>query len=134
MAQGGINDRLAGVVLLDALYGHVRTFSKWIKRSKAKFFVSAYAGSTRRGNGRLMALLKANNRPFRRQLGNQLQPGSIIFISAPVRHRSFVTEAWRTYPISDILRRIPGVARQNLLAQRRGPKLTNWAGIKNLLQ
>ncbi len=122
VAQGGINERLAGVVLLDALYGHIRTFSKWIERNPSTFFVSAYARSTRRGNKRLMEILAAKNRPYRTELGGEIRPGSKIFISSPVRHRSFVTRAWRTYPVADIVRRIPGVARQNPMVQQHGPR------------
>ena len=42
----------------------------------------------------------------------QVQPGARIFISAPVSHESYVTEAWAHYPISDLLRRLPDLARR----------------------
>ena len=92
------------------------------------------ARSTTRGNNRLMSLLDADGKSYSRHLGDQIEPGSVSFISAPVKHRSFVTEAWSSYPIADILRRVPGVARQNQMAGKSGPKVTNWAGIKKLFE
>ncbi len=106
-AQGGINDRLRGIVLLDGLYGQLGTFSKWIKRNETGFFISAYTHSTRRGNNRLREILTERGAPYLADLPAQLSPGTIAFISAPVPHDDFVTNAWARYPIADILYRLP---------------------------
>jgi hypothetical protein len=42
----------------------------------------------------------------------QLQPGARIFLSAPVSHESYVTEAWAHYPLADMLRRLPDLPRR----------------------
>ena len=124
IAQGGISKRILGVVLLDALYGQLGTFAKWIKRSRHTFFVSAYQGSTTRGNTRLKSMLKKNGIPFDTSIKGQLQPGSIKIIHAPERHRNYVTQAWAANPVSDILRRLPGLPHRPGIAQRLSTRLS----------
>ncbi len=49
--HGGSNERMRGVVLLDALYGELDKFEKWIIGDRyRRFFVSGYLGSTRARN------------------------------------------------------------------------------------
>ena len=49
--HGGANERMRGVVLLDALYGELDKFEKWILGDRQRrFFVSGYLGSTRARN------------------------------------------------------------------------------------
>ena len=103
------NKRLRGVVLLDALYGELDKFETWIKRDRSRFFVSAYLGSTRARNLELQRTLADQNIPLRTSLEPRLRPGSVVFIAggADERHSSFVTQAWATNPISDLLNRLP---------------------------
>jgi len=103
------NKRLRGVVLLDALYGELDKFEKWIKSDRTRFFVSAFLGSTRARNLELQKILADQNIPLRTSFEPQLRPGSVIFIAggADERHSSFVTQAWATNPISDLLNRLP---------------------------
>lgn len=109
--DGEIETRVAGVVLLDALYGEVDKFAQWIRQRRSTFFVSAYAGSTRRGNARLRAILDQRNIPYATRMPELLRPGEVVFLSVNARHRDYVTYAWTNYPISDILRRLTPVRR-----------------------
>ena len=109
LARGGIQNRVLGVVLLDALYGQLGTFTKWIKQSRHTFFVSAHMSSTKRGNNRLRSIMDKASIPYQSDLNGQLQPGSVSIIHAPERHRDYVTKAWAPYPVSDVLRKIPGL-------------------------
>ena len=59
--KGGINKRLRGVVLLDALYGELGKFASWIENDRSAFFVSAYLGSTREKNAELADILAARD-------------------------------------------------------------------------
>ena len=118
LAQGGISDRVLGVVLLDALYAQLGTFTKWIKQARHTFFVSSYRSSTRRGNARLKQIMKKNGIPFEDNLSGQLQPGSVKIIHAPTRHRNYVTQAWAPNPVADILRRIPGLPSRKNISQQ----------------
>ncbi len=107
VSRGGIGDRLKGLVLLDALYGHVDRFADWIASDRSAFLINAYAGgSPRRNSQRLKAALREKGVPYRTELNGQLRPGSVTFLSAVTSHRSYVTRAWTKSPIADVLRRM----------------------------
>ena len=58
IAAGGADDRLAGLVLLDALYGELDKYADWITRHAATtFFFSAYSRSSSDSNSALQAIL-----------------------------------------------------------------------------
>lgn len=110
--NGGINKRLRGVVLLDALYGELGKFASWIENDRSAFFVSAYLGSTRDKNSKLAEILTSRDIGYATALDRPLHQGDIALLSGggeDVSHRSFVTEAWVDNPIEDLLRRVPGI-------------------------
>lgn len=111
--KGGINKRLRGVVLLDALYGEVGKFASWIENDRSAFFVSAYLGSTRDKNSELAEILSTRAIGYTTELDRPLGQGDIALLAGGenVSHRSFVTEAWVDNPIQDLLRRLPGYRR-----------------------
>ena len=107
VSRGGLGSRLKGLVLLDALYGHMGRFAHWISRNRDAFLINAYAvGSPRRNSYTLKAMLRKQGIPYRSSLTSQLRPGSVTFLSAVTRHRDYVTRAWTRSPISDMLRRL----------------------------
>jgi hypothetical protein len=108
LANGGIGDRVKGVVLLDGLYGELDRFAKWIERDNSGFFLSAYATSTTKGNTALKRILKKRGIAYSTSLGPTLKPNSVTFVKAVKGHRDYVTRAWADNPISDLLARIPG--------------------------
>ncbi len=56
LAEGGAGERVRGVVLLDALYGEVDKFERWIDAAHGgAFFLSAYSSSTHDENLALRA-------------------------------------------------------------------------------
>jgi hypothetical protein len=107
--KGGLNKRLRGVVLLDALYGELGKFTSWIENDRSAFFVSAYLGSTREKNSELAGILTARDIDYATELDRPLHQGDVAFLSGGenVSHRSFVTQAWVDNPIEDLLRRLP---------------------------
>lgn len=111
--NGGLNKRLRGVVLLDALYGELGKFASWIENDRSAFFVSAYLGSTREKNAQLANILNAKDIDYATELDRPLHQGDVAILSGGenVTHRSFVTEAWVEHPIEDLLRRLPGYRR-----------------------
>lgn len=111
LANGGIRERVLGVVLLDALYGYNSTFQNFITRQRNAFFVSAYAQSTAEGNAELRASLEATGIPAANTMPTVLNKGTVAVISAPVLHRDYVTRAWTPFPIADVLQRIPSLGR-----------------------
>jgi pimeloyl-ACP methyl ester carboxylesterase len=113
--QGGAGARVRGIVLLDALYGEMDTFANWISSRDKAFFLSAYANSTRARNTELAEMLKTGHDvTVGTKLKGPLRGGSVTFIStAPeTEHRDFVTKAWATHPIKDVLQRLRAEAKQ----------------------
>lgn len=112
-SHGGLNKRLRGVVLLDALYGEVGKFASWIENDPSAFFVSAYLGSTRDKNAELAEILTARDIGYATALDRPLHQGDVAILAGAdeVSHRSFVTKAWVEHPIEDLLRRLPGYRR-----------------------
>ena len=112
--HGGINRRVRGVVLFDALYGEVDKFSDWITKDRSRLFVSAYTSSTRSRNEDLQRFLADRGIPFGHGIGAAKNAGSIAFldIGSGSAHRDFVTQAWASHPLADLLGRLNGYARR----------------------
>lgn len=110
IARGQIEDRLKGVVLLDGLYGKVDTFADWIAGNKDRVFLSAYTGSTARGNGALRKKLAERDIAYSKAIAPTLQPGSVTIIEVDEDHRHYVTHAWTEDPVSDLLKRLTGTS------------------------
>jgi hypothetical protein len=114
--QGGRTDqRLRGVILLDALYGDVDKFADWLARRTPAFFVSAYGKAARGENIALQRMLTERNVPYQTTVPASLTRGSASFLDTTandtIRHVDFVTQAWVADPLRLLLRRIPGFAR-----------------------
>ena len=109
LRNNDVKRRVRGVVLLDALYGELDKFRDWIEGDRSAFFVSAYLGSTRRQNIELQRVLSERSIEFSMSLNGQLKPGSVVFLAGDTQemtHRDFVTQAWATDPIADVLNRL----------------------------
>ena len=108
LAHGGARDRIKGVVLLDALYGEPDKFARWIEQERGQaFFVSAYSASTKSDNAALRARLERDGVPTVTGVPATLDPGVVAFIdSGDVTHENFVSYAWTSDPITDVLQRV----------------------------
>ena len=108
LALGGAENRIRGVVLLDALYGEEDKFAHWIEGARANaFFVSAYSSSTHDQNVALRARLQRDGVAAQSGLPDGLRPGVVAFVDAgDVRHEDFVNVAWTSDPLRDILSRV----------------------------
>ncbi len=108
LSVGGADERLAGVILLDALYGEIDTFANWIaKRKPNTFFFSAYSLSSATENTTLERELGQNNVSFTTSLPRTLRAGSVSFLAVgDVPHQDFVTEAWAHDPLVILLRKL----------------------------
>src|SRR6476620_9345040 len=102
---GGITKRVAGVILLDAIYGELDNFASWIENNRGGFFVSSYTRYTKRRDMELMAMLREKGVSYREDMDGPLRPGSVVFVQTPegVTHRSYVTQAWTENPVRDVL-------------------------------
>jgi hypothetical protein len=102
---GGISDRVRGVILLDAIYGELDKFAKWIENHRGGFFVSSYTRYTKPRDRELMAMLREKGIAYREDMDGPLRPGSVVFVQTRdgVTHRSYVTQAWTEHPVKDVL-------------------------------
>jgi pimeloyl-ACP methyl ester carboxylesterase len=106
--NGDIDNRVKGVVLLDALYGEVDKFENWLEKDRKRFFISAYLNSTRGRNLEMQQRLREKNIPYRMTLERRIQPGGVFFISggADENHRDYVQDGWVANPVTDLLNRL----------------------------
>jgi len=102
---GGVNNRVRGVFLLDAVYGELDKFAGWIENNRSGFFVSAYTRYTKRRDQELIAMLREKGITVGEDMDGPLRPGSVVFIETPdgVTHRDYVTQAWTEHPVKDVL-------------------------------
>jgi hypothetical protein len=111
LAVGGAGARVRGVILLDALYGEIDKFDKWIGTSvagdRSGFFFSAYSDSSRAQNLALQHSLaeqgiKIDIAPH----PPRLSPGTVTFLFAgsSIDHKRFVTNAWMRDPQGEVTR------------------------------
>lgn len=107
LAIGGAGERVKGIILMDALYGHTGVYAAWLSRHQhAGFFLSAYTPSTQPQNTVLQGYLAAHRIAFSRGLGSSLAEGSIVFV--PVmdgNHTDFVSKAFARDPLKVLLAR-----------------------------
>ena len=106
-AQSGTARRIAGVVLLDALFGEEDKFADWLATRREAFFVSAYSASSAALNSRLADELALAGKTPLHQLPQTLRRGDIVFVPALTAvHNDFVTAAWTRDPLTAILKRV----------------------------
>jgi hypothetical protein len=105
--RGGVDQRIRGIVLLDALYTGMDKFADWIAANRSSFFVSSYTPHTRGHNVELEGLLDDKSISYGSELRPNRLPGSVTFLPAgDISHRDFVNHAWADSPIKDILVRL----------------------------
>ena len=111
--RGRTGDRIRGIIMLDALYGEMDTYVKWIEARESAFFLSAYSRSVRDENAAFQKLLSERSIDFTTGMPRKLSPGSLTFVptSEEIVHRDFVTKAWVDDPLKTVLGRIPGYSR-----------------------
>ena len=106
MARG--YGRIAGILLLDALFGEEPKFAKWIIATHAStFFVSAFSQSSAESNARLRQQIVAEHVSIRRSVPTTIGSGDVVFQDAPAAvHNDFVTQAYARDPLRDLLSKI----------------------------
>ena len=82
---GDVDDRVQGLVLLDALYGEVDRFRAWLARKPDAFFVSVHTDFTAGVNQALQKALREDNLPYTASLPRRFAPGTVSFIPVPLR-------------------------------------------------
>jgi hypothetical protein len=113
LAVGRANNRLRGLLLLDALYGDHDKYLDWLARRPEAFFLSTYGPLLRPQNHEFMKELTERGIGFTTGFPPHLIPGMNVFLDAgaEVKHNDFVTQTWSNDPLKVFLSRIPGFAR-----------------------
>jgi hypothetical protein len=110
LSRGGAQERIRGLVLLDALYAGIDQFADWIADHRSTFFVSSYTPHTAHHNADLEHELNERAVPYSAELRRNHLQGMVTFLPAgDVPHRDFVTHAWTDNPVEDILLRMNDV-------------------------
>ena len=112
--------RIAGVILLDALFGEEPKFADWVTAQwRDTFFVSAFSKASAPLDADLARTLEAAGIPVTRSIPAQIKGGDVVLKSAPdAVHNDFVTRAWDTDPLKILLGRIRLAHVGNLSAPR----------------
>ena len=102
---GGVNNRVRGVFLLDAVYGELDKFASWIEKNRSGFFVSSYTRYTKPRDRELIEMLRDKGITVTENMDGPLRPGSVVFVQTPagVTHRDYVTQAWTENPVREVL-------------------------------
>lgn len=106
---GGAVRRIAGLVLMDALYGDTEKFAGWIAaRHQSAFVFSAYSKSSRKWNVELQEMLKGQGIGFHRGFPDALAPGRRFFgeMAGDIDHAEFMSRAWTVDPLRWTLERV----------------------------
>jgi hypothetical protein len=113
LQAGRIDDRLRGLILLDAPFGEIEKFADWLARRPLAFFVSAFGKAARDENALLQRMLTERGVRFQTTLPANLARGSVCFLTAngEIKHVDFMTQAWVSDPLKVLLRRITGFSR-----------------------
>ena len=109
LKNGGANNRIKGLVLMDALYGDLEKFAAWITaQHKTTFVFSAYSKASRQWNLQLQSLLNEQGIGFSSDLPDNLQPTSISFVETPgdIDHDDYLSQAWTKDPLRWVFRRM----------------------------
>jgi hypothetical protein len=109
---GGADGRIAGLVLIDALYAEEDRIAGWIARNRdSAFLFSAYTKSAAANHATLRALLDGAGISYGRGLPKRLAPGTVAFLATDpdLDHGELVTRAWVPDPVTAVLSRVtPG--------------------------
>jgi hypothetical protein len=118
LQRGRVDERLRGIILLDAPFGDLEKFADWLGRRPPAFFVSAFGKAARDDTALLKRMLSERGVRFRTTLPSPLARGSAVFIAVDddVEHADFMTEAWVRDPLKVVLRRISGFSRTGKIA------------------
>lgn len=106
--RGGVGARLAGMMLLDALYGDIELIERWlVARRRGAFFVSLFGESTQWYQARLAEALWARGLRYRADLPARLAAGQRIFLRVDTGHGAIPLEGPPADPLAQMLARLP---------------------------
>jgi hypothetical protein len=106
---GGADDRIAGLVLIDALYAEEDRIADWIARNRDHAFLfSAYTKSAAPNNAVLKGMLDERGVKYGSKAPKRLSAGTVTFLATDpdLDHNDLVTHAWVEDPVAWVLGRV----------------------------
>ena len=122
---GDVDDRVQGVILLDALYGDTEKFNAWMVRKPDAFLIALYTEFTAGWHQAMQKQMREDNLTYVTSLPHKIVPGTVSFVAIPPKklaenaeqkdkdkaardlHMDFVTKSFASDPLRLILARIP---------------------------
>ncbi|MBF0295013.1 MAG: hypothetical protein HQL96_07460 [Magnetococcales bacterium] len=98
--------RLQGVILLDALYGDLDKFDRWLRRPGRKFLVNLHAASTTPISLEFQQKLQARGQPWSDSLQRVSRAKSIHFLAVATPHEQVCQQGPPPWPLREILRQM----------------------------
>ncbi|HEX7007359.1 MAG TPA: hypothetical protein VF274_09475 [Alphaproteobacteria bacterium] len=100
-----------GAVLLDAFYGEIERFRRWVAGAgRDSFFLGLYGESGRDGGAALAAGLAEAGVPVSDRFPRRLRPGAVHLVPVATAHDRLVVEGPPSRPLAVILRRLSPAA------------------------
>lgn len=107
LESGDAASRIRGVVLMDALFGESGRFLGWVEaHHPGAFFVSAFGAASRGENRALMQALDDRGISKSTRMPTKLRRGAFFLHAPSAAHLEFMTAAWVSNPLRDVLARI----------------------------
>ncbi|MBF0181402.1 MAG: hypothetical protein HQM03_15375 [Magnetococcales bacterium] len=98
--------RLQGVILLDALYGDLDKFDRWLRRPGRKFLVNLYGVSTTPLSLEFQQKLRARGQPWSDAPRRATKSKNIHFLGVETPHEQICQEGPPHWPLSEILKQM----------------------------
>ena len=113
ISVGGAGRRVAGVVLLDALFGEEDRFTDWVRDNRRHaFFLSTFTESSEPENAAVRDRLKTEGVGALSGPPRVLAPGTVDFFPTLGHdHATYMTDAWVDTPLAWVLDRVRGYPR-----------------------
>lgn len=108
LERGGVERRVHGVCLIDAIYGEVERLGAWLAGpGRRDFFLCLYGESSREGTEALADALGKDDIAVVRAYPKRLSPGIVYLAWVETPHDLIPCDGPPKAPITDLLRRLP---------------------------
>lgn len=105
LERGGVTERVAGIVLLDALFGAAEAMAAWAAAAPHAFLAALYTDDTRAGTMALAAALDRRGLAWSPGYPARLGPGGRHLVRSATPHMALPVEGPPHHPLGDLLRR-----------------------------
>ncbi len=105
LAWGGVDDRVVGVVLLDAVFGEAERLASWLATADNAFLVGLFTPASAAGTGTLLHALERRGMPCDDAHPPSLRAGSRHVVAVPTGHLDVPVKGPPAWPVADVLRR-----------------------------